>query len=246
MNEVEKLKSFIETLTYQEKRCGCLDLKKGQNPFVTISRQAGAGANTLANAILEQLAEREEPLFQNWQRFNQELCKKIAEEPGLKVPLESLLQFEYRSEIEDMMEEIIGGNTPQDVINKKIFQWMRTLAAFGKVILVGRGGVCLTRHLPLGIHVRLIAPLSVRIKRMAALLGLTEKKAKEFVLEQDKSRAQLMKNYFNKKIEDPLLYDAVWNTGAVPMDQIASAVVALIEKKSCICKQEPVLSCEKK
>ena len=232
MTELEKVQSFLQTLAYHEKENKGLDLTKGNFPFVTISRQAGAGGNSLANAMMEQLAERKEPVFQGWQRFNQELCKKIAEEPGLKVSLEPLLKFEYRSEIDDMMEEMIVGTTPQDVVNKKIFQLMRTLAAFGKVILVGRGGVCLTRDLPLGIHIRLIAPLEARIKRMSDLLELTHKKSKEFVLEQDKSRARLMKNYFNRDINDPLLYHAIWNTGTVPMEQIAQSIVMMIEKKT--------------
>ena len=234
VGELEKVRAFIESIHYEEKRGKGLDLKNGRFPFVTISRQAGAGGNSLANAVLEELGARKEDSFQGWQRFNQELCRKIAEEPGLKVPLDSLLKFECRSQVEDMMEEIIVGSTPQDAVNKKIFQLIRTLAAFGKVIIVGRGGVCLTRALPLGIHLRLVAPLEARIKRMADLLSLHEKKAKELVLEQDKSRARLMKYYCNKNIDDPLLYDAVWNTGTVPLDRIARSIVMLIEKKSCL------------
>ncbi len=241
MTEFQKIKSFIESVTYEEKRCSCLDWKNGQNPFVTISRQSGAGGNSLANALLEELGRRQGPLFQGWKRFNQELCRKIAEEPGLKVYLDELLKFEYRSAIEDMMDEIIAGNTPQDVVNKKIFHLIRTLATFGKAVLVGRGGVCLTRELPLGIHIRLVAPLEVRVKRMRDLLKLSEKKTKEFVLEQDKSRERLLKAFFGKNIDDPLLYDAIWNTGAVPIEQIARSVVMMIENKACLCKQAPLV-----
>lgn len=230
MSEFERVKSFLDSMSYKKQGSGS---QNGQNPFVTISRQAGAGGNSLANAILEELARRKEPLFQGWRRFNQELCRKVAEEPGLKVSLDSLLKFEYRSEVEDMMEEMIVGNAPQDLVNKKIFQLIHTLAVFGKVIIVGRGGVCLTRNLPAGIHIRLVAPLKLRIKRMGDLLELSEKKANELVLEQDKSRARLMKIYFGKNIDDPLLYDAIWNTGAVSLDQIARLIVQLIEIKSC-------------
>ena len=235
MTEFEKVKSFLQTLLYHEKESKGSDLTKGSFPFVTISRQAGAGGNTLANAIMEQLAEHKEPVFQGWQRFNQELCKKIAEEPGLKVSLEPLLKFEYRSEIEDMMEEMIVGTTPQDIVNKKIFQFMRTLAGFGKVILVGRGGVCLTRDLPLGIHIRLIAPLEARIKRMGDLLELSHKKSKEFVLEQDKSRKNLVQTFFNRDIADPLLYDMVFNTDKMLVEDIAHSIVSMMTKKQPVC-----------
>src|SRR3989338_5695602 len=238
MSELEKIKSFLESVSYEGKQGSGLNRKDGHYPFVTISREAGAGGNSLGEAILDELKDHSGPLFQGWQRFNQELCKKISEEPGLKVSLEPLLKFEYRSEIEDMMEEMIVGTTPQDVVNKKIFHLMNTLAAFGKVILVGRGGVCLTRDLPLGIHIRLVAPLEARIKRMGDLLGLTYKKSKELVSEQDKSRARLMRTYFNRNIDDPVLYHAIWNTGKVAMDQIARSIVLMIEKRALACKPE--------
>ncbi len=240
MSELGKVRSFLQAISYEDKRCTCLDWKMGQNPFVTISRQAGAGGNSLAAAILELLeARKDATLFQGWQKFNQELCKKIAKEPGMKVSLDELLKYEYRSQVEDMIEELMAGHTPQDVFNKKIFHLIRTLAVFGKVILVGRGGVFLTRDLKLGIHIRLVAPLDVRTRRMADLLGLTEKKAKKFVQEQDRSRSNLVKTYFNKKIDDPLHYDQVWNTAVVPLDQIARSIVLQIEKKWCLCTKEP-------
>lgn len=231
MSELEKIKSFLEAVRYEKKQGPGSEKISGNYPFVTISRQAGAGGNSLGEAILDELKKNQGPVFHGWQKFNQELCRKISEEPGLKVSLEPLLKFEYRSEIEGMMEEMIVGATPQDVVNKKIFHLMHTLASFGKVVLVGRGGVCLTRDLALGVHIRLVAPLEARIKRMGDLLGLTYKKSKELVSEQDKSRARLMKAYFNRDIDDPLLYHAVWNTGAVPMDQIARSIVFMIESR---------------
>ncbi len=231
MSELAKIQSFMEAVSYEEKQRSGLDWQNGCYPFVTISRQAGAGGNSLAAAILARLHCDHGPVFQGWQKFNQELCRKISDESGLKVPFELFSRLEYRSRIEDMMEEIIVGTAPQDVVNRKIFQLIRSLAVFGKVVLVGRGGVCLTRDLPLGIHIRLVAPLEARIKRMEDLLGLTHKKAKEFVLEQDRSRARLMKTYFHRDIDDPLLYHAVWNTGEVGMEEIARSVFVLIEKK---------------
>ncbi len=242
MTHIEKVKSFLQTAAYHEKNGSGLDLKKGNYPFLTISREAGAGGNSLADAVLEAMKEKKAECFQDWQRFNQELCRMISEEPGLKVSLEPLLKFEYRSQIEDMMEEIIVGTTPQDVVNKKVLHLMRTLAAFGKVILVGRGGVCITRHLPLGVHVRLVAPLEARIRKMSNLLELTYEKAKEFVFEQDKSRARFLKTYFGRDIADPLLYDAVWNTGTVPLDQIAQSVLMMLEKKLAFLKRREGIS----
>jgi len=46
---------------------------------------------------------------------------------------------------------------------------VRLLSA-GHTIIVGRGGNLVSRRLPGGIHIRLTAPLEVRVKRMAELL----------------------------------------------------------------------------
>ncbi len=231
MNDLEKLKIFLESVTYKDVKSDCPGNQKGEAPFVTISRQAGAGGNSLAAAILEELDVLDIPMAKGWQKFNQELCHKIAAEPGMNVYLERLVNLECRPEIEDMVSEVLAGTAPQDSVNKKLFEWIRALAIKGKAILIGRGSVCLTRDLPLGVHVRLVAPVEMRIKRISELLGLGEKKAKDFVAEQDQSRTRLMKTYFGKQIDDALLYDAVWNTGTVPMGQIARAVAMMVEKK---------------
>ena len=36
----------------------------------------------------------------------------------------------------------------------------------GNVVIIGRGGMAVTRHLPLGIHIRLFAPTEWRIKNL--------------------------------------------------------------------------------
>ncbi|HXV28018.1 MAG TPA: cytidylate kinase-like family protein [bacterium] len=232
MSNIETVKSFADSMKYEEEKGAGLDLAKGRYPFVTISREAGAGGHTLAEALIEEMKKEKDPLFQGWQMFDQELCKKVCEEPGLKVTLNFLLSFEYRSQIEDMMAEMIVGNSPQDIIFKKIFQIIRNLAGYGKVILVGRGSSCLTRELPQGIHVRLVAPLPIRIKRIMKVKNFTEAKAKDFIHEQDKSRQRLVKTFFNCDIENPLLYDIVWNTARVPTEEIARLLLGMIKERA--------------
>ena len=232
MSNISTIKSFVDSMEYEEKKGTGLDLTRGRYPFITISRQPGAGGHTLAEALVEEMKKEKDPLFQGWQMFDQELCKKVCEEPGLKVSLNFLLSFEYRSHIEDMMTEMIVGNSPQDVVFKKIFQIIRNLAGFGKVILVGRGSSCLTRELPLGIHVRLVAPLPIRIKRIMKAKNTTEAQAREFIQEQDKTRQRLVKTFFHADIHDPLLYDVIWNTEKVPVELIARLLVGMIKEKA--------------
>lgn len=238
MGEVERIKALFTAMSYDERRCGCLNLKEGRNPFVTISREAGAGGHALATAIEAAMKQEPSSLFRDWQVCDQEICRIVAEEPGIQVYYRELLSAEYHSNIEDFLRELLTGESPQDVVNKKIFKLIRTLAVCGKVILVGRAGCLVTRDLALGVHVRLVAPLEIRVRRMRQLLGLDEKRARATVREQDQARAKLVKVYFGQDIKNPLLYDAVWNTETVPVEEIARSVVAMVRERSCHCQRE--------
>jgi cytidylate kinase len=163
--------------------------------------------------------------------MDQELCHKIVENPHLKVSLDALLTEELHSEVEDVVNSLIGGYTPQSLVMVEIFNAIRKMATLGKVILVGRAGVCVTRGLEHGIHVRLVASPSSRIRRMMELLHIPEREARETVTRMDGSRAKLMKTYFNKDIRDPLLYHATWNTDSVAIEEIASSIIGLIQSR---------------
>ncbi len=233
MTEIHKLASFIDTLHYHEKNGPVVDPKKGRFPFVTISRQAGAGGHALATLLAENIQMlHPESLFQGWQLCNQELCHMVAQDPALKNLVESLKRTEYHSHAEDILSQLIYGGASQDLVVKKMFHLMRTFAIHGKVVFVGRGSTFLTRDLPLGIHVRLEAPLESRVKRLMDSLNLAEKKARETIEEKDKAKAELVKTFFHKDIRDPLLYDIVWNTDRVPISEIAKLLIEMIRDKA--------------
>lgn len=234
MTEISKLASFVDSLHYHEKTGPQIDPKKGRFPFITISRQAGAGGQALGTLLGEKIQLLyQEPLFRDWHLCNQELCRMIIEDdPALKASVESLRRTEYHSQAEDMLSQLIYGGSSQDLVVKKMFHLMRTFALHGKVIFVGRGSSFLTRDLPLGIHVRLEAPIESRVRRMMQALGLSEKKAREEIAEKDKAKAELVKAFFHKDMRDPLLYDVLWNTDRVPLEEIAKILIQMIRDKA--------------
>lgn len=235
MGEIEKLRSFVDCVQYREKQLESIDPRKGRFPFVTISRETGAGGHNLAVKILELIAnEKKEPLFDGWQICDQEICHKISQDPKLRVSLESLLISEFRSPTEDMIAQFITGESTQEKVLRKMFRLVRDLALYGKSIVVGRGAVCFTNDLPYGIHVRLVASLASRIDLMMKAHNRDEKWARETIREQDKSKASLTKTFFHRDIQDPLLYDSVWNTDRVSIDEIARVIIEMIKKKAAL------------
>jgi cytidylate kinase len=233
MTEIHKLASFIESLRYHEKNGPQIDPKRGRFPFITISRQAGAGGNALAKVLEENVQKlHAEPLFCGWQLCGPQLRQLLSQDPALKNIVESLRRTEYHSHAEDFIAQFIYGGSSQDVVIKRMFHLMRAFAIHGKVIFVGRGSTLLTHDLPLGIHVRLEASMESRVKRMMPMLGSDAKKVRQVIEEKDKAKAELVKTFFHKDIRDPLLYDIVWNTDRVPIAEIAKLLIEMIRDKA--------------
>ena len=233
MTEIHKLASFIESLRYHEKNGPQIDPKRGRFPFITISRQAGAGGNALAKVLEENVQKlHAEPLFCGWQLCGPQLRQLLSQDPALKNIVESLRRTEYHSHAEDFIAQFIYGGSSQDVVIKRMFHLMRAFAIHGKVIFVGRGSTLLTHDLPLGIHVRLEASMESRVKRMIPVLGSDAKKVRQVIEEKDKAKAELVKTFFHKDIRDPLLYDIVWNTDRVPIAEIAKLLIEMIRDKA--------------
>ena len=230
MKDLEDIERYLAMMA----RSKLTDNKVGQgiHPFVTISRQFGARGHSLANAILDRMRElREFSIFDGWQILDKEMCKKILAERNLNVSFDALLAEEYYSQIEDFLS-LIGGTVPPSAVRLEIFKLIRKLAILGKVIVVGLGGACLTRDLPYGVHVRLAADQDTRVRHMMGLLELTDKEARKVVAQRDRERAKLIKSFFSKDIDDPLLYDTICNTDRVPLEEIADLIIGLIAIKA--------------
>jgi cytidylate kinase len=224
---LNELRRLVKVLSYQDFCARSDDEPSGYRPFITISREAGAGAHTLAHALLERFERENAPLFRGWQIIDRDLCERVAGDYNLRASVQSLVGEEYRSQIEDAILTMLG-QTPRDVVMRRIFETIRTLGSVGKVIIVGRCGMCVTRDLPGALHLRLVASESSRTARMMRLLKIPQARAKQVVENHDRDRARLVSRYFMRSIDDPLLYDAIWNTDATPIAAIAEAAVALL------------------
>jgi len=231
VNYADDLKRFFHVMSYAQQSASAHGEKR-RYPFVTISRQAGAGGHTLAKFLLETMnRETDEDLFHGWQIFDQQLYDLLAQDEQLKASLESLLSEEYRSQVQTFVAGIFGRQLDQNIVMTKMFEAIRSLATVGKVIIVGRGGSQATRKLDLGVHVRLIAPEPARVRHLSTLIGQNEEEAKQRMRKQDADRARLVKNHFQVDIGDPLLYDVTWNTGTTPYGVIAEAILSLVKQR---------------
>ncbi|NNL70700.1 MAG: hypothetical protein HKO70_12140 [Acidimicrobiia bacterium] len=200
-------------------------------PFVTISRQAGAGAHALASALLANFAEQADvELFAGWQVFDSELCELVAEDPTYAAGMSALIAEQYRTRTTEFFGQVLSPTIDQDMLMNRVFRVVAAVASAGKSIIIGRAGSEVTRGLGTGLSIRLVAPEAVRIIGMMDHYGLDERAAQREARRLDAARARLLKTHFQADIDDPLRYDVTWNTGAVPVPVIAATVTAAIRR----------------
>jgi cytidylate kinase len=62
--------------------------------------------------------------------------------------------------------------------------------------------------------------------------NMNKYEAQKAVNEQDASQRKLIDKVFNKNVDDPLLYDVVWNTSKIEMHEISFSIINLIRNRS--------------
>ena len=93
--------------------------------------------------------------------------------------------------------------------------YIRATHGQGGAVILGRGGQVALRDMPDVLHVRVVAPLEIRIRRVQESEGLTADEARAQVSMSDQASAGYVKQYYNADPADPLLYDLVINTSKI-------------------------------
>lgn len=232
MKRVEHVDRYLRAQLAMEREPGSRDDEPGIHPFVTISREAGAGGLQLAETLLDVFGRQPETeLFAGWQVYDRHLCEIVAEDPRYAESLDSLLELDD-SPRAGFFHAVLGPSTHHALLMDRVFLVVHTLAAMGKSIIVGRGGSAVTRTMPQGVSLRLVAREDSRVELIQQMYGLNERKARQQVHKRDADRARLLKDHFGLDIADPTQYDVTWNTDRTSLGEIADAVVGLVRSRS--------------
>lgn len=225
MNHLAMVKQYLED------RTGLASVQPTGYPFITISRQAAAGGHLLSQVILTDFLRLSGDVFKGWHVFDREICELVALDPSLHTTMEQLVNERYRSEFAEFMDGLFSGKSEQYATLKKTFHIVHILASIGKVIIVGRAGSCVTRGLGTGMHLRLVAPLPNRVRWMMKKLRIGKAEAEKLISRQDRERVRMTKTFFGRDVEDPLLYDATFNTATVQQHEISHCVIEMIKHR---------------
>jgi cytidylate kinase len=201
-------------------------LKKGprpeQKPTITISRQFGAEAFPLAEALKDLL---EKKTGDAWTIFDKSLIEKISSETSLSEQLLTSIG-EASKALEALATMIPGMHTHSDAF-KVLTRYVMQIALDGNAIIVGRGGAVITQHLPHCFHFRLEAPLEHRIRSIQERLNIPYEKAKKLVIDNQKISERFIEDLLNSSVADTRFYHAVFNSSKSEVSGIAGAILCL-------------------
>jgi cytidylate kinase len=187
---------------------------------ITISRQLGSLGCDIADAVVQRLGYRKawRGLINQAARRARtpEMALEMLDELGLlgiKPPLSA--EKEYLDAIRELIKE---------------------LARDDNILIVGRGGQAVLRDWSNTLHVRVIAPLDVRVNRLVAQQGIPEDAALAQIRTSDRRRKRFVERAYHVDWGDPTLYDLVLNTRSLDVpgaaELIFQAVASMAEIKT--------------
>ena len=232
--------------SYVTSQCRCFEKAREDEqlkklaPFITISRQAGAGGITVGEKLVTCLQKYDKEALCPWTLFDRNLIATVLGEHNLPQDFEKFMPEDKVSEVQDMIEELFGLHPSEWSLVHKTSQTILHLAQMGNTILVGRGANVITRKfLSTGFHVRLIGSLEMRIRHIQDYYRLKRDDAINLIKKEDGGRKRYLKQNFDKDINDPLLYDVIINTDFISYDDaaqiIGEEVLHLVRRVSCEC-----------
>jgi cytidylate kinase len=187
-----------------------------------ISREKGAGGSAVGQQASQRLG---------WQLFNNEIVDAIAKKAQVRRELVESLDERDRETIRDTVNRLLY---PQPMgppsYRAALQEVLLTLGHQGNVVIVGRGAqyVLPSRF---GLRVRLIAPLEVRVRRIASEGKLTLKAARVEVERSDRERATLTRRYYGQDAGDPLNQDLTLNTADLTIETTTELVLTAVHRK---------------
>jgi len=198
--------------------------------LITISRERGSGGRPIAQRLAAELG---------MQCFGKEIIYEIAQSAGVSEESVEKFDQEHYNKWHLMLDSLrmsthlspdygLGFNLSaiepeifftQDRYQKATQEILKKLASRPGVILLGRGTQVIFKDRTDALHIRLVAPLDTRVKRIQELMKMSFKEAAKHVAEVDKSRAAYLRDFYGVDVNDAGYYHLTLNSGLMDYDQ---------------------------
>ncbi len=194
-------------------------------PFVALTRQAGAGAWEIAKSLGDELG---------WRVLDRHALDAIAEEFRLDPNMLNLLDETRLSWFGESILSLMHTRLiSQDTYVERLVKVVLVSLSDHPAVVVGRGS---TAFLPRdrGRTVRLVREEAERVARIMERLGLDESEARRWVNQTDQQRRAFVRRHFGQDPDDPVGYDLTINTGHVGLLGATRIIVQALEARGLL------------
>ncbi len=189
---------------------------------VTISRASGTFGGEVARQVGRIL---DLPVY------DQEIVEHIAAKKNLRLETVNTLDEYAQSRLDDYVTALFREkNFDQSDYLRALTETIMGLWGHGPCVLVGRGAHQIV-YRKNGLSVRLVAPLSYRVRFKMYADEMDEMEATRTINRKDAERDAFIRRFFNKGIDDPTDYDLVLNVTGLKGDDCAAIIADAFEKK---------------
>lgn len=182
--------------------------------IITVSRQAYSNGSLVGRLVGERLG---------YPVFDRELVDEMARLLQVEPKVVSRFDEATLHPVEAMLLEWRESVNEQSY-RRYLRQALERIAEQGDAVIIGRGANFVLRG-PDTLHVRIIAPLSLRIGIYRAGHDVSERGAGRAVHAEDRARARFVRSLFSQSVEDPMHYDLVINLAGMTPDMAADHIV---------------------
>ncbi|MCX6361891.1 MAG: cytidylate kinase-like family protein [Armatimonadetes bacterium] len=186
-------------------------------PTITISRQFGAGGNSVATRVAALLGAP-------WTVWDKEAIKVVAENAQIKQEMAQAMDERSRSWVQEMFRDLLGTHHIDSSAYKRILiETLLSVAQQGHKIIVGRGA---NYVMPQALNVRLEADEEWRVQATMRIDNLNHGDAVKQVHLVDADRAKFVHDVYGKDVAQHKAYDMVLRVDALGGYDTAAAATA--------------------
>lgn len=218
-----RLRGLLEVSRRNLREHGFSDVERA-NPTVTLTREFGCEGYPVAERLQGLLEKR---CGKPWVVMDRALLDEVARDHNLSEEILRNLGVKNR-----FLDDMLSTFTPRWKSDKDYYRLLCrqivALATEGNVILVGRGASILTQDTGNCYHFRIIAPMSFKVKSVAARCGLSADQAQDMVREKQRQRDAFLMDFLGRNIADPTLYHLVFNNARFSAGEIAALMADVV------------------
>ncbi len=198
--------------------------------FVAVSRMVGLESDDTAVLLGERL---------QWPVFDRAILTAMADDDHMREQLYASMDERGMGWCEQTFRSLMHSEFVKNDYFHRLCRTVLSLARQGNAIFVGRG---VDRILPpdRGLRVRLIAPRSWRVARVAAEQKVPEARAGLIVQRNEEERAVYFLRHFGVDENDPVRHDLLLNRATLDAASCVASITSVLERQ----RQAPVRSTE--